>query len=149
MTVLLGAARFRRVEDRRGHRNGFYERDLATQIGIMDGDPGAAGPGGPVETEVARALRELGVQLLSQSARQYPGNIERFFRFLQEPLLDHNQAGSMEELQDLGRLLPIPPRRPVVVPGGLSASSGWHSWHRSPSPGAAGERNPDGAWSPR
>jgi len=35
MTVLLGASRFRRVEDRRGHRNGFYERDLATQIGIV------------------------------------------------------------------------------------------------------------------
>jgi transposase-like protein len=35
MTVLLGAALFRRTEDRRGHRNGFYERDLATQIGIV------------------------------------------------------------------------------------------------------------------
>lgn len=35
MTVLLGAARFRRVEHRQGQRNGFYERDLATQIGIV------------------------------------------------------------------------------------------------------------------
>jgi len=35
MTELLGAARFRRTEGRRGHRNGFYERDLATQIGIV------------------------------------------------------------------------------------------------------------------
>lgn len=35
MTVLLGAGRFRRTEERRGHRNGFYERDLATQIGIV------------------------------------------------------------------------------------------------------------------
>ncbi len=35
MTVLLGAARFRRTEGRRGQRNGFYERDLATQIGIV------------------------------------------------------------------------------------------------------------------
>ena len=35
MTVLLGAARFRRVEERQGQRNGFYERDLATQIGIV------------------------------------------------------------------------------------------------------------------
>lgn len=35
MTVLLGASRFRRTEGRRGHRNGFYERDLATQIGIV------------------------------------------------------------------------------------------------------------------
>jgi transposase-like protein len=35
MTVLLGARRFRRAEGRRGHRNGFYEQDLATQIGIV------------------------------------------------------------------------------------------------------------------
>ncbi len=35
LTVLLGAARYRRVEGRRGYRNGFYERDLATQIGIV------------------------------------------------------------------------------------------------------------------
>src|SRR3972149_1524835 len=35
MTVLLGASRFRRTEARRGQRNGFYERDLATQIGIV------------------------------------------------------------------------------------------------------------------
>jgi len=35
MTVLLGAARFRRRESRRGQRNGFYQRDLATQIGIV------------------------------------------------------------------------------------------------------------------
>jgi len=35
MTVLLGASRFRRAEGRRGHRNGFYQRDLATQIGIV------------------------------------------------------------------------------------------------------------------
>jgi len=58
---------------------------------------------GLVETEVARALRELGVQLLSHlpGNAQAKGKIERFFRFLQERLLDHNQAGSMEELQDL------------------------------------------------
>ncbi|SRR6266571_5364114 len=35
MTVLLGAARFRRTGLRRGYRNGFYERDLATQMGIV------------------------------------------------------------------------------------------------------------------
>ena len=35
LTVLLGAGRYRRVEGRCGHRNGFYERDLATQIGIV------------------------------------------------------------------------------------------------------------------
>jgi transposase-like protein len=32
---LLAAGRYRRVESRRGCRNGFYERDLATQIGIV------------------------------------------------------------------------------------------------------------------
>ena len=35
MTVLLGAGRFRRTEARRGYRNGFYGRDLATQVGIV------------------------------------------------------------------------------------------------------------------
>lgn len=35
MTLLLGAGRYRRVEVRHGYRNGFYERDLATQIGIV------------------------------------------------------------------------------------------------------------------
>lgn len=35
MVALLGAARFRRTELRRGYRNGFYERDLATQLGIV------------------------------------------------------------------------------------------------------------------
>jgi putative transposase len=35
MTLLLGASRFRRVESRRGYRNGFYERDLVTQVGIV------------------------------------------------------------------------------------------------------------------
>lgn len=35
LVVLLGAARYRRTEQRRGYRNGFYERDLATQIGIV------------------------------------------------------------------------------------------------------------------
>jgi len=32
---LLAAGRYRRVETRQGYRNGFYERDLATQIGIV------------------------------------------------------------------------------------------------------------------
>jgi hypothetical protein len=35
MTLLLCAGRYRRVEVRHGYRNGFYERDLATQIGIV------------------------------------------------------------------------------------------------------------------
>ncbi len=58
---------------------------------------------GLVETEVGRALRELDVQLLSHlpGNAQAKGKIERFFRFLQERLLDHNQATSLEELQAL------------------------------------------------
>jgi transposase-like protein len=35
MTVLLEAGRYRRTETRRGRRNGFYERDLVTQYGIV------------------------------------------------------------------------------------------------------------------
>ena len=35
MIVLLGAGRHRRTQARRGHRNGFYERDLGRQIGIV------------------------------------------------------------------------------------------------------------------
>ena len=37
LTVLLGASRYRRVAWRGGYRNGFYERDLVTQIGIVQG----------------------------------------------------------------------------------------------------------------
>lgn len=35
LTLLVGAGRYRRTEERRSYRNGFYERDLATQIGIV------------------------------------------------------------------------------------------------------------------
>lgn len=35
MTALLGAGRFRRTDERSGHRNGFYSRDLVTQIGVV------------------------------------------------------------------------------------------------------------------
>ncbi len=37
LVQLLGASRYRRVEGRRGYRNGFYDRDLVTQIGIVCG----------------------------------------------------------------------------------------------------------------
>lgn len=37
LVELLGASRYRRTEVRHGYRNGFYERDLATQIGIVKG----------------------------------------------------------------------------------------------------------------
>jgi len=48
MVTLLGASRYRRTEARRGYRNGFYERDLATQIGIVTAIrvPRARGRGG-------------------------------------------------------------------------------------------------------
>jgi len=55
MTLLLGAGRYRRTEDRHGHRNGFYERDLATQVGIVAviRVPRARlSPEGPVERSV-------------------------------------------------------------------------------------------------
>jgi putative transposase len=35
MAVLLEAARYRRTETRQGFRNGFYQRDLVTQYGIV------------------------------------------------------------------------------------------------------------------
>jgi transposase len=58
---------------------------------------------GLVETEVGRALRELDVQLLSHlpGNAQAKGKIERFFRFLQERVLDHNRAQTLEQLQAL------------------------------------------------
>lgn len=37
MVVLLAAGRYRRTEARIGYRNGFYERDLVTQFGIISG----------------------------------------------------------------------------------------------------------------
>lgn len=37
LTSLLGASRFRRTDNRQGYRNGFYARDLTTQIGIVTG----------------------------------------------------------------------------------------------------------------
>jgi putative transposase len=37
MVALLAAGRYRRTEARQGYRNGFYERDLVTQFGIISG----------------------------------------------------------------------------------------------------------------
>ena len=34
---LLAASRYRRTEVRRGYRNGYYERDLVTQLGVVQG----------------------------------------------------------------------------------------------------------------
>jgi putative transposase len=52
MTVHLGAARFRRTEGRRGYRNDFYQRDLATQIGIVTAIRVPRPRGGVVERSV-------------------------------------------------------------------------------------------------
>ncbi len=35
--ALLAASRYRRVDVRRGYRNGYYERDLVTQLGVVQG----------------------------------------------------------------------------------------------------------------
>jgi putative transposase len=52
MTLLLGAGRYRRTEVRHGYRNGFYERDLATQIGIVTAIRVPRARGEPVEHSV-------------------------------------------------------------------------------------------------
>lgn len=57
MVQLLAAARYRRTEVRQGYRNGHYERDLATQMGVLSGIqvPRARGPLG--ERQVFRAYQ--------------------------------------------------------------------------------------------
>jgi len=52
MTELLGAAHFRRTELRRGYRNGFYQRDLATQLGIVTAIRVPRARAGPVRRSV-------------------------------------------------------------------------------------------------
>ena len=52
MVLLLEAARYRRVESHQGYRNGFNERDLATQIGIIKGVRVPRGRPGGQEREV-------------------------------------------------------------------------------------------------
>ena len=37
MVELVAAGRYRRTEVRQGYRNGYYERDLATQVGVISG----------------------------------------------------------------------------------------------------------------
>lgn len=76
MVTLLGAGRYRRTEARRGYRNGFYERDLATQIGIVTAlrVPRARGLGGDRavferyrrrQAEVDRLIRDTFVRGVS------------------------------------------------------------------------------------
>jgi transposase-like protein len=52
MTLLLGAGRYRRTEGRHGSRNGFYERDLATQVGIVTAIRVPRARGQPAERSV-------------------------------------------------------------------------------------------------
>ena len=52
MTTLLGAGRYRRTDERSGHRNGFYSRDLATQIGIVTAIRVPRARGGSLERSV-------------------------------------------------------------------------------------------------
>jgi len=49
ITALLGAGRFRRTDERCGHRNGFYSRDLVTQIGVVTAIRVPRARGGVVE----------------------------------------------------------------------------------------------------
>jgi transposase-like protein len=62
---LLAAGRYRRVETRRGYRNGFYERDLVTQIGIVTGirvprcRTGSGGSGSQVFTRYQRRQAQV------------------------------------------------------------------------------------------
>lgn len=52
MTLLLAASRYRRTEERHGYRNGFYERDLATQAGIVTAIRVPRARGQPVDRSV-------------------------------------------------------------------------------------------------
>ena len=60
---LLGAARYRRTEVRQGYRNGFYERDLATQIGIVKGIRVPRARAGTGDREVFRCYQRRQVQV--------------------------------------------------------------------------------------
>ncbi len=63
MTLLLGAARFRRTESRSDYRNGFYSRDLVTQIGVVTGIRVPRARGGPVERSVFSRYRRRQAQV--------------------------------------------------------------------------------------
>lgn len=68
MTGLLGAARFRRTESRHGYRNGFYERDLATQIGIV------------TAIRVPRARDSVGQRSVFSRYQRRQGQVNRVIR---------------------------------------------------------------------
>lgn len=57
LTLLLGAARYRRTEERQGWRNGFYSRDLVTQIGLLSGVRVPRTRAGPIDRSVFSRYR--------------------------------------------------------------------------------------------
>jgi putative transposase len=63
ITVLLEAGRYRRTEARRGRRNGFYQRDLVTQYGIVTAIRVPRARSGEVERSVFSAYRRRQAQV--------------------------------------------------------------------------------------
>jgi putative DNA primase/helicase len=63
MAVLLEAGRYRRTETRRGRRNGFYQRDLVTQFGIVTAIRVPRARNGEVERSVFSAYKRRQAQV--------------------------------------------------------------------------------------
>jgi putative transposase len=63
MVGLLAAGRYRRTETRNGYRNGFYERDLVTQFGIISGIRVPRKRGGEAERAVFSRYRRRQAQV--------------------------------------------------------------------------------------
>ena len=63
LTVLLDAGRYRRTETRRGYRNGFYQRDLVTQFGIITAIRVPRARKGEVERSLFSAYRRRQAQV--------------------------------------------------------------------------------------
>jgi putative transposase len=63
LTVLLEAGRYRRTETRHGYRNGFYERDLVTQYGIITAIRVPRARMGEVERSVFSAYKRRQAQV--------------------------------------------------------------------------------------
>jgi transposase-like protein len=63
MAVLLEAGRYRRTETRKGRRNGFYQRDLVTQYGIVTAIRVPRARSGDVERSVFSAYKRRQAQV--------------------------------------------------------------------------------------
>jgi len=63
MAVLLEAGRYRRTETRKGRRNGFYQRDLVTQYGIVTAIRVPRTRSGEVERSVFSAYKRRQAQV--------------------------------------------------------------------------------------